>query len=145
MACSRRTWACACASWRDLAKDAEGAVVHVTHNPADEELVAAVRADRTASPCVYLKHVPLGLWLLMNKYKAASFTEQLEEACPSLTPEHTRRLAFLEPNQGKTFKEEAREQLESEARIWGCKFAHAEGDAKALRQRESRRTSATSR
>ena len=52
---------------RGLIEDAEGTLVHVAHNPADGELVAAAWAHRTAAPRVYLRHFPLGLWLLMDE------------------------------------------------------------------------------
>ena len=44
---------------RGLVKNAECVVVHIAHNPADNDLVRAAWADRTDAPQVYLQHVPL--------------------------------------------------------------------------------------
>ena len=51
---------------RGLVKDAEGTVVHVEINPADADEVESARHDRRPA---YLRHVPLGVWLRMAKYR----------------------------------------------------------------------------
>ena len=51
---------------RGLVKNAEGVIVHIAHNPADDDLVRAAWADRADASQVHLHHVPLGFWLRMN-------------------------------------------------------------------------------
>jgi hypothetical protein len=51
---------------KGLVKDAEGEIVHVVINPADQALVdAAVAAGK---PFVYIKYLPLGIWARMRKF-----------------------------------------------------------------------------
>jgi len=84
-----------------LVKDAEGEVVHIAINPEDEAEVAGARA---AGRPAYLRHLPYGVWVRMDKYTAAPFCEHLKKHYGSLTREHTSRLVFIEPQTSNTFE-----------------------------------------
>ena len=70
-------------------------VRNVPH-PQDEELAAAAFRQATQDVRVYLAHVPLGIWLRMQKYDAAPNAEQLAMAT-NLTHCDIESLVFLEP------------------------------------------------
>ena len=85
-----------------LVKDAEGEVVHVVVNPADEGLVEAALA--AGKPHVYLKHVPVGFWVKMKKFGGAPFGDILEAAVDGLPRSAAESLVFLEPHTSAPFK-----------------------------------------
>ena len=84
-----------------LVKDAEGTVVHVVANPLEQDNVDAAMA--TGAQRVYLNHVPLGFWVLMDKYASAPFCEELRQAGGSLEPSVTKSLVFIEPKTSEPF------------------------------------------
>ena len=57
----------------------------------------------TGEHTVYLKHLPLGVWVLMDKYADAPFTRQLHEADGTLHAELTKSLVFVEPRTSESF------------------------------------------
>ena len=82
---------------KGLVQEAEGIVVHIAENPKDQARVDAALADPTAQPHVYLEHVPLGIWVKMEKYTGAPFAKKLEGVDSNLTPSLTDSLVFIEP------------------------------------------------
>ena len=84
-----------------LVKDAEGQIVDIVVNPLDqEEVEGAVRAGKTQ---VYLKHVPYGFMVRMEKYTGAPFSDILEGHDDSLTRDLTGPLVFIEPRTSEPF------------------------------------------
>ena len=80
---------------KGVVKDTEGEVVHVTVNPLDQaDVDEAIASGR---PSVYLRHVPLGIWVRFAKYARAPFTAKMAELDSSLTPASTESLIFIEP------------------------------------------------
>ena len=82
-----------------VVKNAEGVVVRVEIDPRDQEAVDAVAAAGDASTQeIYLRHLPLGIWLQLDKYTNAPFakaiTEDEPEACATL---RAASLYFLPP------------------------------------------------
>ena len=84
---------------KGLVKDAEGVIVHVALHPADQARVDAAAAAGDDREPVYLEHIPLGVWLKMDKYKGAPFADALHKADPDLSSAVTASLVFLEPTQ----------------------------------------------
>ena len=85
---------------RGLVKDAEGVVVHVAVNPGDED---EVREAQTAQRPAYLRHLPFGVWVRMDKYAAAPFRDRLAEHADTIAAEDTAQLVFIEPQTSTTF------------------------------------------
>jgi hypothetical protein len=79
---------------KGLVKDAEGVVVHIATHPSDEEEVS--QAGQLKRPA-YLKHVPYGIWLRMDKFSTAPFAGRLRHHDDTLTSDLTQSLVFLEP------------------------------------------------
>ena len=79
---------------KGLVKDAEGTVVHVEINPEDADEVESARRERRPA---YLRHVPLGVWLRMAKYRGAAFADRLQRSVPDLSHEDASSLVFVEP------------------------------------------------
>ena len=68
-----------------LVKDAEGIVVRVEVDPRDQESVdAAAAAGAGKAREVYLRHLPLGIWLRMDKLTNSPCVEVLEEERPGM-------------------------------------------------------------
>ena len=85
-----------------LVKDAEGDIVNVVVNPLDQiDFDAAIEQG---IPQVYLRHVPLGFWVRFDKYSRAPFGKHLCDCDPSLTPDRTASLVFIEPTTSAAFK-----------------------------------------
>jgi len=61
-------------------------------------------ALRLGSGTVYLKKVPKGIWVRMDKYKSAPFTQVLKEHHGNLQPAVTSSLVFIEPKTSDPFK-----------------------------------------
>ena len=90
--CWASTWACGCGFWscwelldktRGVVKDAEGVVVRVEIDPRDQEAVDAATAAADAhEQGVYLRHMPLGIWLQLDKYTNSPCAKVLEEEQP---------------------------------------------------------------
>ena len=55
-------------------------------------------AIASGRPSVYLRHVPLGIWVRFAKYARAPFTAKMAELDSSLTPASTESLIFIEPH-----------------------------------------------
>ena len=85
---------------KGLVKDAEGDIVHVAINPADEEEVRA--AKRECRPA-YLRDLPFGVWVRMEKYTAAPFCEVLEGIADTLDKTATQSLVFIVPQTSAAF------------------------------------------
>ena len=85
---------------RGLVKDAEGVVVHVAINPGDED---AVREAQTTGRPAYLRYLPFGVWVKMDKYAAAPFRGRLAEHADTIGAEDTAQLVFIEPQTGTPF------------------------------------------
>ena len=86
---------------RGLVKDAEGRIVDIVVNPLDQDAVdAALRAGHCQ---VYLRHLPLGFWVRMEKYNGAPFRSILEGHDDTLTPDLTGPLVFIEPRTSDPF------------------------------------------
>jgi hypothetical protein len=84
-----------------LVKDAEGEVVHIVSNPLDQDEVDA--AMSSGADTIYLRHLPLGVWVRMGKYTGAPFCKTLLDQDDSLLPSHTQSLVFIEPRTSKAF------------------------------------------
>ena len=52
---------------KGLVKDSEGDVVHIVVNPLDQAMVD--EAERNGADTIYLRHLPLGFWVKMEKYE----------------------------------------------------------------------------
>ena len=86
---------------KTLVKDAEGVVVRVEPHPADKQLLE--EALRTGAGIVYLTKFPSGVWVRMDKYGGAPFTQILQEHCSTLLPADTQGLVFVEPRTSDPF------------------------------------------
>ena len=84
-----------------LVKDAEGQIVDVVVNPLDQDLVD--EAFATGASQVYLRHLPLGFWVRMEKYKDAPFKRILEDHDDTLTAAVTESLVFIEARTSDPF------------------------------------------
>ena len=84
-----------------LVKDAEGEIVEVVVNPLDQDLVDDARAS--GSRLIYLRHLPLGFWVLMSKYRSAPFVSHLQDFDDGLIDSNTRSLVFIEPRTSDAF------------------------------------------
>ena len=87
---------------KGLVKDAEGEIVHVVINPADQALVDAAMA--AGKPFLYLKHVPLGIWARMKKFDQACFGDALNDPHDGLPTSLKESLVFIEPHTSSSFK-----------------------------------------
>jgi len=83
---------------KGLVKDAEGVLVRIEFDPRDEELAnsAFQRGAADDGAPVYLRYMPLGLWLRMAKYDEAPFAEQLASQT-SMQADAAQSLLFLSP------------------------------------------------
>ena len=83
---------------KGLVKDAEGIVVRIVVHPSDEDMAARAFTEVSTGDDarVYLRQVPLGIWLRMDKYNDAPDAEHLAENT-NLGSEHVQSLFFLEP------------------------------------------------
>ena len=86
---------------RGLVKDAEGEIVKIVVNPLDQDGVDD--AHRNGAGILYLQHLPLGLWVRMEKYKLAPFVKQLRDFDDGLSSDDTRSLVFIEPKTSDAF------------------------------------------
>ena len=84
-----------------LVKDAEGQIVHIVEDPRDRGDVD--NAERDGEKRIYLKHLPLGFWVRMEKYASAPFVDDLERHDESLTGDLTGPLVFIEPRTSEPF------------------------------------------
>ena len=76
---------------RGLVKDAEGEVVHIACHPSDQDYVDAAMA--TGADAIYLKHLPLGFWVKMDKYDSCPRADLLDDG----QEDAMRPLVFIEP------------------------------------------------
>ena len=83
---------------RGLVLEAEGVVIHVVVNPADQPRVDAAFAQDSPKDPLYLEHVPVGLWVRFDKYTGAPFHRELLQADESLTENVMQSLVFVEPS-----------------------------------------------
>ena len=86
---------------RGLVKDAEGVAVHIAVHADDQQKYDEALAAGVG--VVYLRHVPLGIWLRMGKYKSDSFGDCLVRQCSEMSQEHASRLVFVEPRASAAF------------------------------------------
>ena len=56
-----------------LVKDAEGVIVSVVYHPLDQDHADAAMAS--GAERLYLRHLPLGIWLRMDKYDQSPFVD----------------------------------------------------------------------
>ena len=84
-----------------LVKDAESRIVDIVVNPLDQPAVDD--AFQNGGGQVYLKCLPLGIWVRMHKYTDAPFTSLLAETNGSLAASATEDLVFIEPNTSEVF------------------------------------------
>ena len=82
-----------------LVKNAEGVVVRVEIDPRDQEAVdAAAGSGAGSAQEVYLRHLPLGIWLRMDKYVSSPCATVLGEEKPGVfAVKHTEGLYLLQP------------------------------------------------
>jgi len=83
---------------KGLVKDAEGVVMKIVVHPQDEEMAAEAFNADTPGTTVYLTHVPLGIWLQMDKYDEAPDVEHLAQAT-NLSDSDVQSLVLLQPTQ----------------------------------------------
>ena len=79
---------------KGLVKDAEVVLVDVVYHPLDQDHAEAAVAS--GAERVYLKHLPLGIWLRMDKYDQSPF------AADELGAD-SKRLVFVEPKTSDIF------------------------------------------
>ena len=79
---------------KSLVKDAEGIVVSIVYHPLDQDHVDAAIAN--GEQRIYLRHLPLGIWLRMDKYNKSPFTDDDLGAGAS-------QLVFVEPKTSDPF------------------------------------------
>ena len=82
-------------------KDAEGEIVRI--EPHADDQLALDEALQMGAGTVYLKKLPKGIWVLMEKYQGAPFTRLLRQHSSTLLPEDTRKLVFIEPRTSDPF------------------------------------------
>ena len=85
---------------KGLVKDAEGEVVHVAINPKDEGVVERAKADKGPA---YLRYLPYGVWVRMDKYKGGPCGKKLKELDDSIDAENAAGLVFIEPQSSSPF------------------------------------------
>ena len=86
---------------KGLVKDSEGDVVHIVVNPLDQDMVD--EAERNGADKIYLRHLPLGFWVKMDKYESAPFGSLMEQQDPSLERVRTKSLVFVEARTSEPF------------------------------------------
>jgi len=79
---------------KGLVKDAEGVIVSIVYHPLDQDHVDAAMAN--GAERIYLRHLPLGIWLRMDKYAKSPFVNDDLGAEAS-------RLVFVEPQTSDPF------------------------------------------
>jgi hypothetical protein len=84
-----------------LVKDAEGEVVNIVLDPLDQEEVDADIASEADT--IYLRHLPLGVWVRMREYTRAPFCKALRQLDDSLLPSDTQSLVWMEPRTSYPF------------------------------------------
>ena len=77
-----------------LVKDAEGTVVRIVVNELDETLEE--EAISNSAPTIYLRHMPKGIWVRMDKYVDAPFSKVLQRSDATLTLADAKDLVFVE-------------------------------------------------
>ena len=80
---------------QSLVKDSEGVIVRVVPNPLDD--VALTTAIESSERKIYLRHLPLGIWVRMDKFAGAAFTQDLQDADGGVDKHLTQSLVFIEP------------------------------------------------
>ena len=86
---------------RGLVKDAEGDVVHVAINPRDADEVEQASVDGRPA---YLRYLPFGIWVRMDKYQDAPFCEHLAQHAGGIEATDAARLVFIEPQTSSAFE-----------------------------------------
>ena len=79
---------------KSLVKDAERIVVSIVYHTLDQDHVDAAIAN--GEQRIYLRHLPLGIWLRMDKYNKSPFTNDDLGADAS-------QLVFVEPKTSDPF------------------------------------------
>ena len=82
---------------RGLVKDAEGEIVHIVCHPSDQECMDAALADGAGT--IYLKHLPLGIWVRMDKYIHCPGVDLLSSDQNPSMKQHV----FIEPRTSDAF------------------------------------------
>ena len=78
---------------KGLVKDAEGVLVHIVFHPSDQE--SAAEAMASGAERIYLKHLPLGFWLRMDKFD--------HNPCAQILGSASTGLVFVEPRTSQSF------------------------------------------
>ncbi len=86
---------------KTLVKDAAGEIVRI--EPHADDLLAMEEALQMGAGTVYLKKLPKGIWVRMEKYDGAPFTQLLRQRSSTLLPDDTRNLVFIEPRTSDPF------------------------------------------
>ena len=84
-----------------LVKDAEGEIVHIAVNPLDQAAYDSALACGAGE--VYLRHLPLGIWLRMDKYTSAPFCAELRASGAAPDGTSAQHLVFLQPTTSEEF------------------------------------------
>lgn len=84
-----------------LVKDAEGEIVHIVYDPADEAMVR--EAMDSFAETIYLRHLPLGIWVRMDKYDRSPLTQLLEDGSAGQFRQALKQLVFIEPRTSDDF------------------------------------------
>ena len=75
--------------------------MHIVVDPRDQDDID--KAERDGEKRIYLKHLPLGFWVSMEKYTGAPFVADLERHDARLTGDLTKGLVFIEPRTSEPF------------------------------------------
>jgi hypothetical protein len=86
---------------RGLVKDAEGTIVQIAYHPAEKENVEAAIAS--GAETIYLRYLPLGIWVRMDKYDQCPMTDRLSGGDAGLSTSQGQQLVFVEPRTSDTF------------------------------------------
>ena len=77
-----------------------GKIVHIVVDPRDR---GDEKAERDGEKRIYLKRLPLGFWVRMEKYAGAPFVDDLKRHDDSLTGDLAGPLVFIEPRTSEPF------------------------------------------
>ena len=94
---------CTRAFAKGLVKDAEGDVVSIVVHPLEKDEVDRAVAENSRQ--IYLKYVPLGFWVRMDKYSSGPANGIFEENEREQIAGDTRSLVFVEPPPRRSLEE----------------------------------------
>merc|ERR1712078_927348 len=88
---------------KTLVKDAEGEIVRIEPHEEDSSTYENAFLENGSTRPIYLKKLPKGIWVRMDKYDGAPFAKHLEEHDSNLKSEDTKNLVFIEPHTSDSF------------------------------------------